>query len=102
MFGLSEQALAAIKSCLQQYPEIAWAKIYGSRAKGNYERGSDIDLAFSSSTDCSAKLLEALDSLPTPYQFDVTHYESIQLEGLKAHIDRAGVTLYERAEQAQQ
>lgn len=101
MFGLSEQALAAIKACLQQYPQIAWAKIYGSRAKGDHERGSDIDLAFSSPTDCSAKLLEALDNLPTPYQFDVTHYESIQREGLKAHIDRVGVLLYERANQAE-
>ena len=66
MFGLSPETLALINTCLRQYPEIVWAKIYGSRAKGNYQRGSDIDLAFSSSTDCSADLLEALDNLPTP------------------------------------
>jgi len=97
MFGLSEQTLAAINACLQQHPEIVWAKIYGSRAKGNYERGSDIDLAFSSLTDCSAELLAALDDLPTPYLFDVTHYESLKHEGLKEHIDRVGVVFYERA-----
>lgn len=96
MFGLSERTLAAIDACLQQYPEIAWAKIYGSRAKGDYERGSDIDLAFSSPIDCSANLLEALDNLPTPYMFDVTHYESLKHQGLKEHIDRVGVVIYQR------
>jgi len=99
MFGLSPETLALINTCLQQYPEIVWAKLYGSRAKGNYERGSDIDLAFSSSTDCSADLLEALDNLPTPYLFDVTHYESLKHEGLKAHIDRVGVVFYQRENQ---
>lgn len=94
MFGLSSKTLAAINACLQQYPEIVWAKIYGSRAKGNYERGSDIDLAFSCPADCSAGLLEALDSLPTPYLFDVTYYESLKHEGLKEHIDRVGVEIY--------
>lgn len=96
MFGLDERTLAAITACLRQFPAIAWAKVYGSRAKGNYERGSDIDLAFSSPTDCSANLLEALDALPTPYLFDVTHVETLRHEGLKAHIERVGVVLYER------
>jgi predicted nucleotidyltransferase len=97
MFGLSEQTLAAINACLQQHPEIVWAKIYGSRAKGNYERGSDIDLAFSSLTDISADLLAALDDLPTPYLFDVTHYESLKHEGLREHIERVGVVFYQQA-----
>jgi len=42
-------------------------------------------------------LLAALDDLPTPYLFDVTHYESLKHEGLKEHIDRVGVVFYERA-----
>ena len=96
MFGLEAKAFAAITACLRQFPQIVWAKIYGSRAKGNYERGSDIDLAFSSADDCSAELLEALDNLPTPYLFDVTHFESLGHDGLKAHIERVGVEFYRR------
>lgn len=96
MFGLEAKTLTAITACLRQFPQITWAKIYGSRAKGNYERGSDIDLAFSSAEDCSAELFEALDSLPTPYLFDVTHFESLGHEGLKAHIERVGVGFYRR------
>lgn len=96
MFGLSAQTLEAVHNCLRQYPDIAWAKVYGSRAKGSYAPGSDIDLAFSSPTDYSAQLLEALDALPTPYLFDVTHVESLQHPGLKEHIARVGVVFYER------
>lgn len=96
MFGLSVHTLGLIANCLRQFPEIAWVKIYGSRAKGDYQRGSDIDLAFSSPVDYSAELHEALDELPTPYLFDVTHYETLRHAGLKEHIDRVGVVFYER------
>lgn len=96
MFGLSEKTLALIADCIRQFPEIVWVKIYGSRAKGDYQRGSDIDLAYSSPTECTAELHGALDDLPTPYLFDVTHYESLRHEGLKEHIERIGVVFYER------
>lgn len=96
MFGLDAHTLVLITGCIRQFPGIVWVKVYGSRAKGDYQRGSDIDLAFSSPVDCSAELLAALDSLPTPYLFDVTHYETLRHEGLKGHIDRVGVFFYER------
>lgn len=95
MFGLERKTLHAITECFKQFPAITWVKVYGSRAKGNYRPGSDIDLAFSSPTDCSAQLLAALDELPTPYLFDVTHFESLQHQGLREHIERVGVVLYE-------
>ncbi len=93
-FGLPEKTLRQIIECLKKYPEVRWAKIYGSRAKGNYEPGSDIDLAFSSAENCAASLHGALDELPTPYLFDVTHYESIHHAGFKDHIDRVGSVIY--------
>lgn len=94
MFGLPDATLVQIIACIQRFPTIAWVRVYGSRAMGTYSRGSDIDLAFSSPEDCSAELLAALDALPTPYLFDVTHYESLRHEGLKAHIDRVGKQIY--------
>ena len=96
MFGLCEQTLVLVTECIRQFPEINWVKIYGSRAKGDYQRGSDIDLAFSSPADYSAELHDALDELPTPYLFDVTHYETLRHKLLKEHIDRVGVVFYER------
>ena len=89
-FGLPPQTLQQIKDCLSRYPQIEWVKVYGSRAKGNYKRGSDIDLAYVSQEDISGKLLADLDELPTPYLFDVTHYNSLEHTQLKEHIDRIG------------
>lgn len=45
-FGLNEQSIRIITDILKKYPEIEQAIIYGSRAKGNYRIGSDIDLTF--------------------------------------------------------
>ena len=89
--GLSERTVSAIRACLQEFPQLHWIKLYGSRAMGNHWAGSDIDLAFSSDVDCSAALHEALDLLPTPYLFDVTHWESLRYAPLREHIERVGV-----------
>ena len=89
--GLSERTVADIRACLQRFPSIRWVKLYGSRAMGRHRRGSDIDLAFSSAHDCSAPLLAALDNLPTPYRFDVTHWESLRHPALRDHIERVGI-----------
>jgi uncharacterized protein len=93
-FGLPHEMLEQIRACFAQYPDIKWVKIYGSRALGTYQPGSDIDLAFSSGKDYSLKLESALEELPTPYMFDVTHYESIQNQSLQSHIDRVGQILW--------
>jgi predicted nucleotidyltransferase len=97
-FGLPERTLNEIRQCLARYPRLDWVKVYGSRAMGSYEPGSDIDLAYSGPEDITAELLTALDELPTPYLFDVTYYDALTHEGLKAHIDRVGQFLVTRTE----
>ena len=97
-FGLPERTIEQMKACFSQYPDIEWVKIYGSRAIGTFHAGSDIDLAFSGPIDHSIKLASALAEQPTPYLFDVTHYDSLQNENLKEHIDRVGKTLFLKAD----
>jgi predicted nucleotidyltransferase len=89
-FGLPDNTLAQIQGCLARYPNIAWVKVYGSRAMGTYAPGSDIDLAFSAPVDCNLRLAADLSDLPTPYLFDVTHYESVENVALKTHIEQMG------------
>jgi uncharacterized protein len=90
--GIPERTVTEIRSCLQErFPQIHWLKLYGSRAMGKHWAGSDIDLAYSADEDCSAALREALDQLPTPYLFDVTHWESLRHAPLREHIERAGI-----------
>jgi predicted nucleotidyltransferase len=43
-FGLKESTIRKICKVLSRYPQVEKAVLYGSRAKGNYKNGSDIDL----------------------------------------------------------
>ena len=43
-FGLNEETLSKLCDYFARHPEIEQVKIYGSRAMGNCEKGSDIDL----------------------------------------------------------
>lgn len=42
--GLPPQAVESIRQVLGRFPGIEQAVLYGSRAKGNFRTGSDIDL----------------------------------------------------------
>ena len=93
-FGISEKSYKLIIKVLMQYPNIEKTIIYGSRAKGNFRRGSDIDLAITGEKLSPAIALEIAALLneqePIPYKLDVIHYESICNSDLKEHIDRVG------------
>lgn len=98
MFGLEDRTIEAIHRFFLQQQEVIAVKIYGSRALGNYEPGSDIDLAIwtISDKDISARIKTGLEDLPTPYMFDVTDYDRISSQPLKEHIDRVGKAFYQR------
>ena len=42
--GLTDKTVAQIHEVLAHFPEVEKAVLYGSRAKGNYKPGSDVDL----------------------------------------------------------
>lgn len=45
MYGLNEKDIETIIEILRKAPEVESAVLFGSRAKGNFKRGSDVDLA---------------------------------------------------------
>ena len=97
--GLSTKTINLINGVFNKYSAIKKAVLYGSRAKGNYKKGSDIDLTLYSD-DVSHELLVSimvdLDELLLPYMIDLSFYTQINNENLKEHIDRVGVVFYER------
>lgn len=93
-FGLSSKNIEAINQVLSAFPEIESVRIYGSRAKGNYKPGSDVDLALMGDLISIDTLLRAgtlLEDLNLPYEFDLCIYHQIQNPKLKEHINRVGV-----------
>jgi hypothetical protein len=93
-FGLPQSTFDALLNTFTTFPDINWVKLYGSRALGTYQKGSDIDIAYSGPVTINAALLAQLEELSTPYCFDVTHYNSITEQGFKTHIDTHGIVIY--------
>ena len=44
-FGLTERDMQTIQDIFNKYPEVEVVHIFGSRAKGTFKIGSDVDLA---------------------------------------------------------
>ncbi|MDV3353125.1 nucleotidyltransferase domain-containing protein [Leptothoe sp. ISB3NOV94-8A] len=73
--------------------------MYGSRAKGNYRPGSDIDLTLMGRDISHEQLLaieHQLDDLLLPYLFDLSIFSHIENPDVIAHINRVGLTFYEK------
>lgn len=99
-FGLPEKTLCTIQEILSHYPAVETAIIYGSRAKGNYKRGSDIDLTLTGDSLDYRTLFDigdALDESSIPYTVDLSLLDRIDNQNLREHIERVGVTFYTRA-----
>ncbi len=97
--GLSPKTLDEIKTALAHFPEVEKAVLYGSRAKGNYRRGSDIDLALLGTGlnhQLLARLGSALDDLVLPYRIDVSVFPQTRNTDLIEHIRHVGVPIYEK------
>lgn len=99
-FGLLERDIIFIIKSLRAMPEIEKAIIFGSRAMGNYKKGSDIDIAIIGK-NINDKIVTRLSSilnqeLPIPYFVDVADYNSIAISELKKHIDKEGKIIYSK------
>ena len=100
-FGLQPEAVEQIRSVFARHPEVETTILYGSRAKGNFKPGSDIDLTFKG-TGLDLTVLNRvdneLDDLLLPWSFDLSIYSQITSSDLIEHIDRAGVIFYQQEE----
>jgi predicted nucleotidyltransferase len=97
--GLTDETVAQIHEVLAHHPEVEQVMLYGSRAKGNFKPGSDVDLTLVG-TGVTSKILgqiqaELEDGL-LPYTFDLSILAQITQADLLDHIRRVGVVFYEK------
>ena len=98
-FGLPYSTIHIIRNIFAAAPAVEKAVIYGSRAKGNYRPGSDIDLTLFGQgldLDMLGKIAADLDESPIPYQVDLSLFEHIDNIALREHIERVGQVFYQR------
>jgi predicted nucleotidyltransferase len=79
-FGLKEAKINQIISVFLQYSQIHKVLLYGSRAKGNYRNGSDIDLTLIGDVSYSqlSTIEDKIDDLLLPYSFDISIFSDIE------------------------
>lgn len=93
-YGLSEEIYLQIKKIANKYYKYQF-KIFGSRARGDYKKNSDIDIAIFGDIkdEDEYKILNEFDLLDIPYTFDIVFVEKITKKEFINSILREGVVL---------
>lgn len=100
-YGLTERQLQQLSELFGHYPQLERVVLYGSRAKGNFRPGSDVDITLMgkelTKTDLN-NLENEIDDLLLPYFFDISLFHKISNPDLMEHIERVGKVIF-RAKQ---
>lgn len=99
-FGLYENSLRLIIETLQEFSVVEKAWIFGSRAVGNYQKGSDVDIAIAGNGvnfDVVATLHGKLnEEVSQPYFIDIVDVNAVESTALQEHIAEKGIAFYQR------
>lgn len=99
-FGISQETLQKLREIFSRQRKIKSAIIYGSRVKGNFTAGSDIDVTIIAPYMTFSEylyLLSEIEELNIPQKIDLTKYELLE-DNIKEHIKRVGREIYQREE----
>lgn len=97
-FGLSDSVICELQDVFRRHKNISKVLIFGSRAKGNFRDGSDIDLAaIGKDMDYSQliKILTEIDDLDLLYSVDLLDYNKTIDTPIGDHINRVGQVFYQ-------
>jgi len=99
-YGLSQKHLLDIQKVLGRFPAVERAVLFGSRAKGNYCKESDIDIVVEGKEvdlkEAAFIKLYIKEETPIPYSFDVVAHQTIDSKKLLDHLKKDGVVIYEK------
>ena len=97
--GISERFIHELQSYCLKNDQIDKIVLFGSRARGDYHKSSDIDLAiFTKKVSRTQQNLieQAIHEMSTPLKIDVVFMDRLMKEKLIANIKREGVEIYEQ------
>ena len=100
MYGLTDKSYRELLEILASIPEIDEVIIFGSRARGDFWRASDVDLSIKGvnfTRRCLARLNDKLYNSHIPQIFDTHVYADIKNQKFKANVDHEGLVLYQRS-----
>lgn len=95
--GLSAEEMAVLQSVFGAETSLDKVILYGSRAKGAYRPGSDIDLTLTGSSLNTGRLMDLsakINDLLLPYEIDLSIFDHIDEPELVDHIQRVGRVVF--------
>ena len=95
--GIPEQAQARLIQLLTSNPELQAVWLFGSRAMGRHQQGSDIDICLEAPQlrhSDRLRLMAAVDDLLLPWRVDLVLRQELPAE-LEAHLQRVGRCIWE-------
>ena len=99
-YELSAQTLQKIRDVFMRYPQVEEAVLYGSRARGDYKNGSDIDLMLRGDSELThtlpSRIANDLDDQLLPYTIDLSIFKNINNLDMVEQIQRFGVIFYKK------
>lgn len=99
MYGLKDSELETMYKFFSGFKNLEKVILYGSRAKGNYKRFSDVDITLIGDgltiTDLF-KLQDLFYESDLPYMYDISIFRNISNPDLTDHIKRRGIIIWER------
>lgn len=92
-FGLDQATIRRINEVFSKHNRIEKIILYGSRAIGNFKKGSDIDITLVAPSMNLTELMQLeveIDDLMIPYKVDLSLCHTIDNQELLEHIQRFG------------
>lgn len=92
--GIRQQVIEEIRGLAQKY-NVSKVILFGSRARGDFKKTSDIDLAVEGG-DFARFSLDVDEETSTLLEYDIVDMKRAMQEELRESISREGKVLYEK------
>ncbi|HIY01053.1 MAG TPA: nucleotidyltransferase domain-containing protein [Candidatus Blautia faecipullorum] len=94
--GINPRVIQEIRELAEKYGMIK-VILFGSRARGDFRRTSDIDLAVTGG-DFDRFALDVEEETTTLLEYDIVNLDADMQDELRAAIQREGQVLYEKVQ----
>lgn len=95
-FGINSDSFNEMLMLFEEFEGLEKVYIFGSRARGDYKKTSDIDLAIEAKGDLKLRLLNKLEDVRCILKFDVVDLNNIGNEKLLNNIKKEGILIYKK------
>ena len=100
VFGFTPSDRTELQHAFESDSHIQKVMLFGSRSRGNFKPGSDVDLALFVEGDGFRAVSSLKNRLEEgtgmPYFFDIVDYGTLSDQNLKKEIEREGKMIYEK------